>query len=142
MLRALASIGLLALLTACATSPSSPALPSGAPSSVLGVSSASGSCCNIFWNKKRLTLRYGSKPTMNAVLTYWAPNGYYLSPLYCRSGSQISVMQGRTWGNPSGYEHVKYSFTTQGAGPDRCALDAILNNTGSPPIAILNFRIK
>lgn len=79
---------------------------------------------------------------MDAVLTYWAPNGYYLTPLYCANGSQITDTAGRPKGSPSGYERVKYSFTTQSRGPDSCAIDAVLNNTGSPPIAILKIRIQ
>lgn len=79
---------------------------------------------------------------MDAVLTYWAPNGYYLTPLYCQNGSQITETPGRTKGSPSGYERVKYSFTTQGPGPDDCVVDAVLGNTGSPPIAVLKIRIK
>ncbi len=142
MLRLFASVAFIATLAACASSQPAPNLPSGASSGLQRVSPASGSCCDIFWNKKRLNLRYGSKPTMDAVLRYWAPNGYYLTQIYCQNGSQITATPGRTWGDPSGYKRVKYSFTTHSSGPDRCGVTAVLNDTGSPPVAVLKIRIE
>jgi hypothetical protein len=137
MLRILTSIG-LALLTACAASNPSP-VPSNA-SRFQQESRASGSCCNIFWNKKRLNLRYGA--TYKAELTYWGPNGYYLYPVYCKNGGQINVTPRRTWGNPDQYEHTTFLFSTISPGPDRCGLTAVLNNTGSPPVAVIKLNIR
>lgn len=142
MLRTIIWGTLLATLAACTSGASTPGTSIGAAQVRQGFLPGSGSCCNISWNKKRLNLRYDSKPTMDAVLTYWAPNGYYLTPFYCQNGSQIIATPGRSKGSPSGYMRVKYSFTTQSPGPDDCAVDAVLNNTGSPPIAILKIRIK
>jgi hypothetical protein len=96
---------------------------------------------NIYWNKKRLRLQYPSKSRADAVLSYWGPDGYSTYPIICKAGGQISVTPHRTRGNPSGYEHVTYSFQARSAGPDDCSFTAVLNNTGSPPFAILRLHI-
>jgi hypothetical protein len=140
MLRVFASFAFIALLAACAASQSSPAVPQGTLSNQSGIARASGSCCNIFWNKKRLNLHYGGSE--KAELTYWGVNGYYLYPVQCDNGGQITVTQGRTWGDPSQYEHTKFLFSTISPGPDRCSLTAVLNNTGSPPIAVIKLNIR
>jgi len=75
------------------------------------------------------------------VLNFWAPDGYFTEPLYCQNGSQIAISHGKAQGNPSGDEHVAYTFRAKGAGPDSCSYDAVLNNTGSPPIAILHLIV-
>jgi hypothetical protein len=137
MLRVFASFALVALLTACAGSHSSAGIPSSDSSA--GRSRVAGTCCTLWWSKKRLTLRDGVMA--RAVLTFWSRNGYFFYPADCEHGSQISVATGRTWGDPSTYEHVVVKFKTQGPGPDRCAITAVLNNTGSPPLATLKLRI-
>jgi hypothetical protein len=96
---------------------------------------------NIFWNKAGVRLRYGATRPAKAVLTYWGPDGYYTAPLYCRGDTQISVKHGRNHGNPSDYLHVTYFFRALSQGPDQCQFTAILNNTGSPPIAIINLHV-
>jgi hypothetical protein len=141
MLRILASLALAALVTGCTDSQSSAGLPSGTSSGQLEISRASGSCCNIYWNKKRVDLRYGAKAA-KAILTYWAPNGYYTEPPYCKDGGSFSATPGRSWGNPSGYEHVAYSFQAEGPEPDRCGFTAVLSGTGSPPIAVIEVNIR
>jgi hypothetical protein len=141
MVRLFASFALIALLAACASSQSSPGVPPGTSSSLHRISPASGSCCSIFWNKRRVNLHYGGKP-QRAVLAYWGPNGYYFEPVYCKNGSQISVTTGRTFGNPSAYEHVIVKFQAESEGPARCTLIAVLNNTGSPPLAPIQLNIR
>jgi hypothetical protein len=105
------------------------------------VSPASGSCCNIFWSKHRLRLPYPPKTHKTAVLTYWGPNGYYLTAVECKNGGKIAASAHHTSGDPKAYMHVVYWFEAQTAGPDECGVSAVLNNTGSPPIAVLKFHI-
>jgi hypothetical protein len=142
MRRLLSAIGLLVFLAACGAPQSASSIPAGTSSSRQPNSHASGSCCNIYWNKKRLSLKYASKSSAKATLTYWAPNGYFFDPVECQHGSQISVDPRGSWGDPSGYEHVIVKFTARSAGPDQCAITAVLNGTGSPPLASLRLRIK
>jgi hypothetical protein len=141
MLRYLASTIVIALLTACASAPSALGVPAGTASTRQDLSHAPHNCC-IWWNKMHLTLRYPSQPTKDAVLRYWGPKGYHLTQFYCQNGSQLTATLERTWGNVTALMHARYSFTTASPGPDRCAIDAVLNNTGSPPIAILKIRIQ
>lgn len=96
---------------------------------------------NIYWSKSKLKLQYPPLGKKEVVLNFWAPNGYFTEPMYCRNGSTIAVSHGKAKGNPSGYEHVVYSFRATKAGPDSCDYDAVLNGTGSPPIAILHLVI-
>lgn len=140
MLRIFVSFAVLALLCACTSSSSAPSVPARTVLSPQKVTSASGSCCNIFWNKKRLDLRGSAR--QRAELTYWAPNSYYLTPVDCKNGGKISVTPGTSWGDPSGYMHVKYWFQAQSPGPDRCGITAVLNGTGSPPLAVLKLHIR
>ena len=140
MLRVFASMGFLALLTACATSQSMPAVSSGTSWSRQSTSLKPATCCDISWNKKRVILHQGVMA--RGVLTFWAKNGYFFYPIYCANGSQISVATGRTWGDPNAYEHVIVRFETQSPGPDKCSITAVLNDTGSPPLAYLILRVK
>ncbi|HEX3672277.1 MAG TPA: hypothetical protein VHT92_11295 [Candidatus Cybelea sp.] len=97
---------------------------------------------NIYWSKRRLDL--GSAPSKGgrAVLTYWGPDGYYTYPVYCKNGGNVSATPHRTWGNPKKYLHVIFWFKAQTPGPDRCAFEAVLANTGSPPFAIIKLKIS
>jgi hypothetical protein len=97
---------------------------------------------NIYWNKHELRLPYPSTSYRKATLTYWAPNGFYLTPLECKRGGQISVTAHHQGGNPSGYMHVVYWFKALTPGPDRCGISAVLSGTGSPPIAPIALRIN
>jgi hypothetical protein len=76
-----------------------------------------------------------------ALLTYWAPNGYFTEPVYCKNGGKISATAHRKYGNPSAYMHVVFWFKALSAGPDECGFTAVLNNTGSPPIAVIELHI-
>ena len=97
---------------------------------------------NVYWNRARLDLRYPPKSHAKAVLTYWALNGYYTEPPYCKGGGSFSATAGHRGGDPKGYMHVVYRFEAKSAGPDDCAFTAVLYGTGSPPIAILKLRIR
>ena len=96
---------------------------------------------NIYWNKRVLRLSYPSSSHEKATLTYWAPNGYYLTPVTCKKAGRISVTPHHRFGNPSGYMHVVYWFTALTPGPNGCGISAVLSGTGSPPIAPLRLRI-
>jgi hypothetical protein len=96
---------------------------------------------NITWNKSAVRLRYPSTKHARAELSYFGPDGYYTLPVYCKNGGEIATTPHRQWGNPKKYLHVEYWFQAQSAGPDDCSFTAILNNTGSPPIAILKIHI-
>jgi hypothetical protein len=127
---------LAAVLAGCAGTQS----PIGSgPAPLAQHESSSG---NISWNKAGVRLRYGAMRSAKAVLTYWGPDGYYTAPLYCKNGTQISVKHGRSRGNPSCYLRVTYFFRTLGQGPDECQFTAILNYTGSPPIAIITLLVE
>lgn len=95
---------------------------------------------NIFWNKTRLSLP--TKGHAEAVLSYWAVDGYFTEPNYCRYGGQFSAKVHRSWGNPKKYMHVLYWFKAKTRGADQCDFTAVLNNTGSPPIAIIQLDIQ
>jgi len=123
-----------ALLADCGGSHSSPT-----PTSV--VPESRDSFGNIYWNKHRLNLHSPPAPHAKAVLTYWAPNGYYIVGPTCKHGGTISATTHGSWGDPSGYMHVNYWFKARSAGPDECGCSAILNNTGSPPIAPIKLHI-
>jgi hypothetical protein len=41
---------------------------------------------NIRWNKDAIHL-YQSRGPKSALLTFWAGNGYFVSPIYCQNGS-------------------------------------------------------
>ncbi|MGA8326081.1 MAG: hypothetical protein WB757_08375 [Candidatus Cybelea sp.] len=127
---------LTAVLVGCAGA-QSPIGSARAPSAQQRYSSG-----NIFWNKAGVRLRYGAAHPAKALLTFWGPNGYFTAPLYCKSGTQISVKHTRARGNPSGYLQVTYFFRALGQGPDECEFTAILNNTGSPPIATINLHVE
>lgn len=95
----------------------------------------------ISWSKGKLKLPYPPRVKKEVVLTFWGPDGYYTEAPYCQNGSKIAITHGKIKGNPSGYEYVVYSFRAKSAGPDSCQYSAVLNNTGSPPIAVLNLSI-
>jgi hypothetical protein len=95
---------------------------------------------NIYWNKTRVRLPL--RGHAEAVLSYWGVDGYYTEPNYCRNGGQFSATVHRTWGNPKKYLHVLYWFRAKTRLPDECAFTAVLNNTGSPPIAVIELTIK
>ncbi|MFY9709655.1 MAG: hypothetical protein WA668_12250 [Candidatus Cybelea sp.] len=133
---------LLAAAASTACSASQPANPPAAQSDVGTVQRAklnySG---NITWNKNAVRLRYPSTKHARAELSYFGPDGYYTLPVYCKNAGEIATTPHRQWGNPKKYVHVEYWFQAQSAGPDDCSFTAILNNTGSPPIAILKIHI-
>lgn len=106
------------------------------------VSARRASTGNIYWNKKKLNLPYPTKPADKATLTYWAPNGYFTEPVYCKTSGRISAKHGHPFGNPSGYMHVVYRFKALTAGPNECGFSAVLSGTGSPPIAVLKLHIE
>ncbi|HEY2473670.1 MAG TPA: hypothetical protein VGI19_02605 [Candidatus Cybelea sp.] len=134
----LSAVMAAAALTACGGSqPTAPAVPASANAAVKP--SYNG---NIYWNKHGVQLRYQSNSHGRAELSYFGPDGYYTEPIYCKHGGQISATTHRQWGNPKEYLHVEYWFQAQSSGPDVCSFTAILNNTGSPPIAILNLHIR
>ena len=140
MLRSIGFLALVIVLAGCSPSGSQPNLVQYAPVAAQFAPASHGKY-NIFWNKKSLNLSYGDKMPAKAVLTYWAPSGYYTDES-CNNGGKFSATPGRTWGNPRAYKHVLYSFEAQSAGRARCGFAAILNNTGSPPIASLTLNIK
>jgi hypothetical protein len=96
---------------------------------------------NIFWSKAHVRLTYPAHAPKQVVLTYWGPDGYFTYPMDCQNGSTIAIAHGKPHGDPSGYERVIYSFRAESAGPDTCSYDAVLNNTGSPPITTLKLTI-
>jgi hypothetical protein len=126
--------GCAMMLSACASG------ASPASSAAFAPAVRQASTGNIYWSKGKLKLQYqGGKKEV--VLNFWAPNGYMAGPMYCKNGSQIAVAHNKAKGNPAGYEHVTYSFKAESSGPDTCSYDAVLSNTGSPPIAILHLTI-
>jgi hypothetical protein len=131
---ALAPFALTAILAACKATQA----PGGTP----GAMPAARTGANIFWNKPLLRLRYPGKSPAKAILSYYGPDGYYTELICCKQGGKFSATAHRHWGNPSGYLHVVYWFKALTDGPDRCAFSAVLNNTGSPPIAIIQLDIK
>ncbi|HXM06488.1 MAG TPA: hypothetical protein VN936_03450 [Candidatus Acidoferrum sp.] len=129
----------LAALTACA----SPAGVSDAPSaaSLSTPTVRTNDYGNIRWNKSSIHI-YKSKGPKSAVLTYWAKDGYSTYPISCQNGGSFGAQQGKTSGNPNRYDHVKYSFVAKTGKPDQCTFTAVLNNTGSPPIATLTVYLN
>jgi hypothetical protein len=106
------------------------------------VSARHDSTGNIYWNKKRLNLPYPTKPAQKATLTFWAPNGYFTVPVYCKTSGRISAKHGRPFGNPYGYMQVVYNFKALTAGPNECGFSAVLSGTGSPPIAVIKLNVE
>lgn len=134
--RSLVGLGVFALaLSGCggalSSSPQAGAAPATRPAST----------GNIFWSKAHIRLTYPAHGVKQVVLTYWGPDGYFTYPMDCQNGSTIAISHGKAHGNPSGYQHVIYSFRAENAGPDTCSYDAVLNNTGSPPITVLKLTI-
>ncbi len=95
---------------------------------------------NIYWNKAGLRLKANGAHG-EAILTYWGPDGYYTQPLYCKNGGSISATTHGHRGKRTGYVHVVYWFKALTHTPDQCGFSAVLNNTGSPPIAVIKLRI-
>jgi hypothetical protein len=123
------------LLTGCGgSSPASAPVPNAPAQSGLTTGT-------IYWHPQHVRLSYPARTAVRARLTYWGPDGYFTQPMYCDHGGQISDRVGKPHGNPSGYMHVVFSFKATSKGPATCNFDAVLNNTGSPPIAVLLLRI-
>ena len=95
---------------------------------------------NIYWNKPALRLKADGTHG-RAILSYWGPDGYYTEPVYCKNGGQISATTHGQRGKQTGYVHVVYWFKALTHKPDDCGFSAVLNNTGSPPIAVIDLRI-
>jgi hypothetical protein len=129
-----------AILAACGTTSS----PLGAPAGgqVAQSAPATHGTGNIYWNKRRLHLNYDRGHWESAVLSYWAVDGYFLEPPYCKHGGQFLANPGHSWGNPQKYMHVLFKIRASSPGPDECALTAVLNNTGSPPTATLKLKLN
>jgi hypothetical protein len=130
----LSAVCAAALLAGCGGSQAAP--------STTGVGAASrDSFGNIYWNKHRVDLHSPPATHATATLTYWAPDGYETVGPSCKHGGTIAATTHRSWGDPSGYMHVVYWFKAKTAGPDACGFSAILQNTGSPPIAPIKLHI-
>ena len=97
---------------------------------------------NIYWDKYAVHLSYPPKYHGKATLYYWAPDGYYLEPLYCKQKGRISATTHRHGSAPSGYKWVVFWFVAQSPGPNHCVLTAVLGKTGSPPLAGINIDIN
>jgi hypothetical protein len=95
---------------------------------------------NIYWNKPALKLQSDGEHAQ-AILTYWGPDGYFTQPGYCKDGGRISATTHGRSGKRTGYVHVVYWFKALTHNPDQCGFSAVLNNTGSPPIAVIKLRI-
>jgi hypothetical protein len=128
------TLAILVIIAGCGAPAARVAVPGVAPQS----SRAPG---NIYWNKRRLNLQYPTVSHGQAILTYWGADGYYTEPHYCQGNGRFSATPHRHYGNPSKYVHVVYWFRALSPGPDDCAFTAVLNNTGSPPIAIIKVHI-
>ncbi len=131
------------IATACGTVQTQAGAPQTLPEAAAArrPAAGSGSTGNIYWNKGALHLRYPAKYHAKATLSYWAPNGYFTLPISCRHSGKIDASRHRLSGNPSGYMNAVYWFSAKSAGPDDCSFTAVLNNTGSPPIATLTLYI-
>ena len=136
-----AAIIATALLAGCSTA-SSPSTSPAVPQSVSRAVPASHGYGSIFWNKISLRLPPKGHGHAEAVLSYWAVDGYFTEPNYCRDGEQFSATAHRSWGNPKKYMHVLYWFKAKSRGADECEFTAVLNSTGSPPIAIIQLDIQ
>jgi hypothetical protein len=97
---------------------------------------------NIYWSRPSLRLAYPSKSYVYATLTYWAPNGYFTARHYCKRKGEFSATPHRRSGNSHGYMNVVYWFKATTRGPNTCALTAVLNNTGSPPLSTIELLVK
>jgi hypothetical protein len=129
----------VAIAAGCA-SPTGP--PPAPAATIAGVESPSEhGPGNIYWRPRRLSLPYPSKAHAEAVLSYWGPDGYFTETSYCKNGGRFSATPHRQYGNPSKYRHVVYWFKALSPGPDDCTFTVVLDNTGSPPIAILRLHI-
>ncbi|MGC9993448.1 MAG: hypothetical protein ABSD52_13785 [Candidatus Cybelea sp.] len=95
---------------------------------------------NIYWNKPALRLK-GDGARRQAILSYWGPDGYYTEPVYCKNGGRISATTHGHSGKRTGYVHIVYWFKALTHNHDQCGFSAVLNNTGSPPIAVIELRI-
>jgi hypothetical protein len=95
---------------------------------------------NIYWNKSALRLQSDGEHAQ-AILTYWGPDGYFTQPGYCKNGGRISATTHGRSGKRTGYVHVVYWFKALTHKPDQCGFSAVLNNTGSPPIAVIKLHI-
>lgn len=138
MLRHALPICVAFLLTACGAA----LMPANSPALSQQARTAPQTTGNIYWSKARLDLGSPPSKARRAVLTYWGPDGYYTYPVYCENGGNVSATPHRTWGNPKKYLHVIFWFKAQTPGPDRCAFEAVLANTGSPPFAIIKLKIS
>jgi hypothetical protein len=142
MKRIISTLAAAAILTACNSSPT--VNPSVAGASVAAPQSANAKRNyngNITWNKNAVRVRYRSTKHARAELTYFGPDGYFTLPVYCKDSGEIAATVHRQWGNPKKNLHVEYWFQALSPGPDDCSFTAVLNNTGSPPIAILTIHI-
>ncbi|HEY3676097.1 MAG TPA: hypothetical protein VGK84_08915 [Candidatus Tumulicola sp.] len=133
-LQTAAAVLALTALAACASRAGVPAGPSGTAASVPAV--RTNDYGNIRWNKPSVHV-YKSKGASTASLTFWAKNGYILFPQSCEHGGQFVGTPGTVKGNPNRYERVQFSFVAKTGKADQCTFTAVLNNTGSPPIATL-----
>jgi hypothetical protein len=138
-LQSASAVMALAALTACA----SPAGVSDAPSaaSLSTPTVRTNDYGNIRWNKAAVHV-YKSKNAAIALLTFWAKDGYFTYPISCQDGGQFVATPGKGKGNPNRYDRVKYSFVAKTGKPDQCTFTAVLNNTGSPPIATLTVYLN
>jgi hypothetical protein len=138
-LRAASATLTLAALAACA----SPGGLSGAPSAAAVSAPAvrANDYGNIRWTPTAVHV-YKSKGAATAVLTFWAKDGYFTDPISCQNGDTVIATPGKIKGNPNRYDRVKYSFVAKNAKVDKCTFTAVLNNTGSPPIAVLTVRLN
>jgi hypothetical protein len=132
-----ATVALLAV-TACASAPISNVPPAANVSAPAVQTNDYG---NIRWNKAAVHA-YKSKGATTAILTFWARDGYFKYPNSCQNGGRFVATPGKIKGNPNRYDRVKYSFVAKTGKPDQCTLTAVLNNTGSPPIATLTVHLN
>jgi hypothetical protein len=133
-MRGVCTLAIVVMIAGCGSPAARVVVPGLAPQSLR----APG---NIYWNKRRLNLPYPAMSHGQAILTYWGPDGYYTEPHFCKGNGRFSATAHRHYGNQSKYVHVVYWFKALSPGPDDCAFTAVLNNTGSPPIAIVKMRI-
>jgi hypothetical protein len=136
---ALAACTMLAV-SACAAPTTVTMAPSDS-SAVLAPEIRTDDYGNIRWNKATIHV-YKSKGADTALLTFWAKDGYFTYPISCKSGGQLVATPGTVKGNPNRYDRVKYSFVAKTGKPDQCTFTAVLDNTGSPPIAILTIYLN
>jgi hypothetical protein len=137
LLQAASAILALATVTACASPATVPADPSPAPAPAARTNDYG----NIRWNKATVHI-YKSKSAPSATLTFWAKDGYFTYPNSCQNGGKFVATPGSVTGNPNRYDRVKYSFVAKTGKPDQCTFTAVLNNTGSPPIATLTVYLN